>query len=298
MTIISAKKVDIQEDTLVTVVIPGYKSKYIVETIDSVLSQTYKNLEIIVVDDGSPNNLKIVLADLITSEKIRYIYQQNQKMAAARNNAIHHAKGKFVAFIDDDDLWLPEKIEKQLKCFEDDNVGLVYTFAEGFNQEKSVSIKNFEIIHRGNIYCDIFMQDFIANSSVMVRKSCFDQIGVFNSSPEYFGVDDCDMWTRITHRFAADVIPEKLTKIRLHSEQFSGDRNIMQENDLKVRSQLMQQLHLPSRYRRKYFQRVYFDIGFGLRKTDKKKAASYYLKSFFSSPSVKSILAVLKLPLT
>lgn len=281
---------------LVSVVIPGYKSRYILETIDSILHQSYPEIEIIVIDDGSPNNLPEVLSPLITDNKINYIYQTNQKMAAARNNGIKNAKGQFIAFIDDDDLWTIDKIEKQLALFEDKNVGLVYSFTEGFNEQGAVAIPNFEKEIRGSIYKDIFLQDFISNSSVMVRKSCFDSLGVFNTSPQYFGVDDCDMWSRISYHYQADVVPEKLTRIRLHSEQFSIDRSIMVENDIFVRRNLIKELDIPAYYSRKYFQRIYFDLGYGLRKKNKIMTAKYYLKSFFSFPSFKQVKALIKLP--
>lgn len=282
---------------LVSVIIPGYKNSYIVETIESALSQTYQNIEILVIDDGSPNNLRELLDKYICSNQIRYIYQENQKMAAARNNGIKSAKGEFIAFLDDDDLWMPQKIEKQLALFNRDVIGLVYTYAEGFNKADKVQIPNFEIEKNGRIFTDIFLQDFIANSSVMVRSECFEKLGVFNATPGYFGVDDCDMWTRICYHYSAICLCEKLTRIRLHNEQFSGDKSIMYENDLRVRINLIEELEVPKFYRENYFARIYFNIGFDNRRKNKTKAANYYIKSFRAKPSIKSLLAFLKLPL-
>jgi glycosyltransferase involved in cell wall biosynthesis len=282
---------------VVSVIIPGYKSSYIVETIESALCQTYQNIEIIVVDDGSPNNLGELLDEFIRSDKIRYIYQENQKMAAARNNGIRNAKGEFIAFLDDDDLWEPKKIEKQLALFNSDDIGLVYTYAEGFNDFGSVNIPNFEIEKNGRIFTEIFLQDFIANSSVMVRKGCFDKLGVFNTSPSYFGVDDCDLWTRVSYHYSANCLCEKMTLIRLHDEQFSGDKTIMYENDLRVRKNLIEELEVPIYYRKKYFARMYFNIGFENRYENKTKAASYYIKSFKAKPSIESFFYFVKINL-
>ncbi len=282
---------------LVSIVIPGYKSKFIKETINSILAQTYKNFEIIVVDDGSPNQLKSVLADLIDAGKIRYIYQENQKMAAARNNGIRNAKGILVAFLDDDDLWSSTKLEEQVALFEDSSVGLVYTFAEGFNGTQRVQIENFEFQKEGSIFSDIFLKDFIANSSVMVRKSCFDEVGLFKVTPDYFGVDDADMWTRITYKYLARAVPKHLTKIRLHDEQFSGDRTIMLNNDLNARKNLMADLVVPTKIRHLYYKRIYFEMAYHGRKTNKLLSAKYYLKSFFAYPSLKVLLAIIKLPM-
>jgi glycosyltransferase involved in cell wall biosynthesis len=280
---------------LVSAVIPGYKNDYILETIDSVLAQTYSPVEIIVVDDGSPNNLRETLSPLIEAGKIKYVYQTNQKMAAAKNNGISHAAGEFIAFVDDDDIWTPTKIEKQVELFKDEDVGLVYTFAEEFNDQGSIPVPNFQHVARGRIFKDIFLKDFIANSSVMIRKSCLEKVSPFNTSKAYFGVDDCDLWTRITYYFSADVVPEVLTKIRAHEKRYSGNRNIMLHNDINMRKDIIRQLDVPGYYVRKYFQRIYFALGYNLRRDERLKAAGYFLKSFYYLPSVKALRAIVKL---
>lgn len=280
---------------LVSVVIPGYKSKYILETIESVLAQTFTDFEIIVVDDGSPYDLKKVLAEYIDEKKIKYIFQENQKMAAARNNGIRNATGTFIAFIDDDDLWEPEKLKKQIECFSDSTVGLVYTFAEGFTENGPSPIANFEVGHEGKIYEQIFLADFIANSSVMIRKSAFEEQGGFNINSSYFGVDDADMWTRITYRYNACVVKEKLTRIRLHNEQFSGDKSSMYRNDFYVRTQLFKELSVSKAVRKLYYQRIFFEMAYDCRKTKKVLSAKLYIKSLWARPSLKTFFAIVKL---
>tara|TARA_Y100000766_G_scaffold261685_1_gene252379 strand:+ start:257 stop:1141 length:885 start_codon:yes stop_codon:yes gene_type:complete len=281
---------------LVSVIIPGFKPDYILAAIESVSSQTYPSIEIIVVDDGSPHNLKSVLTPLIEQGVVNYIYQENQKMAAARNTGIKHCQGEFIAFLDDDDIWTSKKVAKQVSQFnQDDQLGLVYTFATGFNEQGDVPIANFEIANHGKIFTDIFLQDFIANSSVMVRRRSIEQVGLFNATPAYFGVDDCDMWTRITYHFNAVCIEEKLTRIRLHDKQFSGDRSIMLFNDLNARLTLIDEIDVPKPIQDSYLSRIYFDIGYNLRRSDKTKAAHYYIKSLRHQFSVKTLLAIVKL---
>lgn len=280
---------------LVSVIIPGFKPDFIEQSIESVLAQTYSNIEIIVVDDGSPYNLKNVLNTYIESGAITYIYQENQKMAAARNTGIKHSQGEFLAFLDDDDLWLPNKIEKQLQSFESSEVGFVYTFAIGFNDKSDIQIANFEIAKNGKIFTDIFLQDFIANSSVMLRSACLKTTGLFKATADYFGVDDCDMWTRISYHFEAACIPEKLTRIRLHDKQFSGDRSIMLFNDLNARLNLINDLQVPREIQKQYLARVYFDIAYNLRITSKQKAFHYYLQSAKNKMTVTTLLAMVKL---
>jgi len=283
---------------LVSVIIPGYKSDYIVETIRSIQNQTYGNIEIIIIDDGSPYNLKKTLEHFIDEEEIVYIYQQNKKMAAARNNGIKNSTGELIAFIDDDDLWLPEKISKQVELFNDEEIGLVYCFAEGFDSKNTVTIPNFEIARKGKIFVELFLEDFICNSGVMVRKSCLDKVGLFNTTREYYGVDDIDLWTRITYQFEAGFVPEILVQLRLHDSRFSSNNDLMQQNDLNARQKLISDLNIPFWAVRKYYNRIYFELGFANRKRDKLTAIKYYLASFCNFPSLKPIIAIFKLPIT
>lgn len=287
------------KEDLVSVIIPGYKSTFIIESVECALSQTYPHVEVIVVDDGSPNQLKETLSDYIETGKIRYIYQENQKMAAARNNGIEHSNGEYIAFLDDDDLWLDNKLEEQVKCFKaDPETALVYTFAVGFDNDGDIPIPNFHICNTGRIFTHIFLEDFIANSSVMIRKAALTKSGLFNATPAYFGVDDCDMWTRITYYYNAQCIKKDLTSIRLHDQQFSGDRSIMLFNDLNARKQLIEDLDVPSAIQCQYLARIHFDIGYNLRKSAKTKALNHYVKSLVSHFSVKTLLAIAKLPIS
>lgn len=111
--------------SLVSVIIPTYNSApYIVDAIGSVLAQTYQNLEIIVVDDGSNDNTREVLVRY--RDKITCLYQENRGVSAARNRGMQHAQGEFIALLDADDIWLPTKLERQLRfMFEHMDVELV-----------------------------------------------------------------------------------------------------------------------------------------------------------------------------
>ena len=172
------------KNPLVSVIIPGYKSDYIVQTIESVLEQSYSNYEIIVVDDGSPYRLDKILSNFIREGKIIYCRQTNQKMAAAKNKGITLAKGHLLAFLDDDDLWNPQKLKRQVDKFYKPEIGMVYTFAEGFSDDKTIKIPNFNIAKRGDILHDLFKEDFIPNSSVMISRQSFNACGYFNSWKE------------------------------------------------------------------------------------------------------------------
>ena len=283
---------------LVSVIIPGYKGEYICQTIDSILSQSYKNIEIIVVDDGSPENLRNILDTYILNGYIRYISQENRKMAAAKNKGVGLSHGDYVAFLDDDDIWLSTKVEKQIELFEKEkDVGLVYTFANGFFEENTVSIPNFEIENRGYIYSQLFRNDFISNSSVMVRRSVLDKVGLFEEGEQYYGVDDSNMWLRILYNHKAEVVPEKLVSIRFHNNRYSGNKLAMYKKDLFVKNEILKKYPVSNRYIREYYSRVYFEMGFVNRKQNSIKSIKYYLLSMYYRPRVKTAIAAIKSPL-
>lgn len=115
-----------KDEKMVSVIIPTYnRAKTLEKSVDSVLKQTYKNIEVIIVDDGSSDNTKYVV-DRILDSRIRYVYQSNAGACAARNNGIEKAKGDFIAFQDSDDVWHEEKIEKQMKIIQSQNVEVVF----------------------------------------------------------------------------------------------------------------------------------------------------------------------------
>ena len=129
-------------NSLVSAIIPTYNSvNYISEAINSVLNQTYKNCEIIVVDDGSTDNTRKTVENYIRKypHKIKYFYQENKGPSAARNKGIKEARGNYIAFLDSDDLWLPDKLEKQISLFMKD-VSLKLTYCGGYYEDEEGSV--------------------------------------------------------------------------------------------------------------------------------------------------------------
>ena len=108
---------------------PAYNTeKFIGESIQSVIDQTYANWELLVVDDGSTDKTAdIIRAFAAQDNRVKYLFQQNGRQAKARNTAIEHSQGTLIAFLDADDLWLPEKLERQLQAFEATNADVVYS---------------------------------------------------------------------------------------------------------------------------------------------------------------------------
>jgi len=205
----------------VSVIIPAYNcASFVNETIDSILNQTYQDFEIILVDDGSTDNTKEVVRKY--GDKIKYLYQQNSGVSAARNKGIGVSRGKYIAFLDHDDLWLPERLEKQVK-FLDENPEVPLVFSDSYCTDWAGSIleRSFEerSPHRGSIFNELFIKNFIPTQTVLVRKEIFNIVGNFN--PQLKVVQDYDLWLRIAERFQIDYINQPLAKHRVHEGSFS-----------------------------------------------------------------------------
>ena len=202
----------------ISVIIPTHDyGRFIREAIDSVLAQTYPVLEVIVVDDGSTDDTPEILAGF--GNRIVTVVQNNAGVAAARNAGMAVARGEYLAFLDSDDLWLPEKIEKQLALFEaDPGLGLVHCGAERFDaagKTLSVEVSGLEgwvareLLARG--------QGLIAvGSSMMVRRKVADEIGGFDSRLP--ACEDGDFCYRVALRYRFGFVPEPLVRYRQHGD--------------------------------------------------------------------------------
>jgi len=203
---------------MVSVIIPTFNRGYIVaEAIESVLSQTYRDFEIIVVDDGSTDNTREVLEPY--RDRIRYFYQENKGVAGARNKGIEESRGAFIAFLDSDDIWLPEKLERQRQLFDHcPELGLVYTrFWRVYygGQKKKLEPKD-KYLKKGYIYPQVLFTYLIWAGSVMARKDCFNRVGRFNTSLPL--VQDRDMWLRIAREFKISFVNEPLVINRIQKD--------------------------------------------------------------------------------
>lgn len=200
----------------VSIVIPAYNAMtYLPNTLASVLQQTFTDFEVLIIDDGSTDNIQQWVSKVV-DPRVKLISQTNQGVSAARNTGITHAQGKFIAFLDADDLWEATKLEKQLCCFnKNPELGLVYTwtaFIDHLEKPTGILITSQA---EGNVWEQIVVRDMISNgSSAMVCKSCFEHIGLFDT--QLTTAEDRDMWTRIAAHYSFGVVKEPLTLYRRH----------------------------------------------------------------------------------
>jgi glycosyltransferase involved in cell wall biosynthesis len=198
---------------LVSVIMPTYNgSKYIAESIESALAQTYPSVELIVVDDGSTDDTTEVVRRY--GDRVTLLQQKNGGTAAARNFGIAHAHGELIALLDHDDLWLPNKLERQIPVFaESPRVGMVHTGARWFQTETHASTS--EVIPALSLdYHDLLAWCLVSCCTVMFTRKAFDEAGPFDAS--LLGTDDWDMWIRIAALYEVRGVTDILSEVRLH----------------------------------------------------------------------------------
>jgi glycosyltransferase involved in cell wall biosynthesis len=209
---------------LVSVVIPNYNcARFLPAAIDSAFAQTYTNVEVLVVDDGSSDESLRVLEPY--RDRVRLLRQKNQGVSAARNHGIRESRGELIAFLDADDLWHPEKLARQVRAFDNPSVGLVYCAVE-YIDEAGASLGTNHTGRSGRVLRSIALLQgtvvLAGGSTAVVRRECFDRVGGFDL--EMSTAADWDMWRRVACHYEIDVIREPLMKYRLRPS--SMHRNI------------------------------------------------------------------------
>ncbi|MBE9178914.1 glycosyltransferase family 2 protein [Oculatella sp. LEGE 06141] len=222
--------------TNVSVVIPVYNvERYIALTVQSVLNQTYTDFELLIVDDGSPDRSSDICQQF-DDPRIKLIQQQNRGLAGARNTGIRHAQGQYIAFLDGDDLWLPEQLEKQIAHLErSPDVGVSFCRSE-FMNEVGDRLGTYTMPQLTNIDVPCLLRGSpISNgSAVVVRRQVFDAIQfeanlhgtteVFYFDEQFRRSEDIECWLRIAIQttWKIEGIPEALTLYRVNSGGLSA----------------------------------------------------------------------------
>lgn len=209
----------------VSVITPTYnRENYIAEAISSVLSQKFSQFELIVVNDGSTDHTKLEVEPFLTDERVRYFYQNNQGQSGARNFALGQAAGDYIAFLDSDDLWCPDKLEKQLAVFEAyPDIDIVHGDEALIDESGAIiSLKNMKR-YSGHITRQLLADNSVSITTALVKRHCFDEMGGFDTS---IGVaDDYELWLRFSARYRFHYEPGIVASYRVMADQISSDKH-------------------------------------------------------------------------
>lgn len=217
----------------VSVIIPTYNSaKYVIEAIDSVLAQTWQDFEILVIDDGSTDETAQVMRRY--QAPVRYIHQQNGGVAVARNRGIRESQGRYVAFLDADDTWLPYKLKRQMKILQEQPYHRAcyssFTVVDsdlnpiGISRSARQGSALEDLLTRGNIIGSI--------CTVICERTLFDLVGGFD--PKLSQCADWDMWVRLAAQTEFLYLDEPLVTYRQHGANMSRNAPLLEQDSLQV----------------------------------------------------------------
>ena len=220
----------------VSVIIPTYNRAHLVgRAIQSVLDQTYRDFELIIVDDASTDNTEEAIRHF-EDKRIVYIrHERNKGAPAARNTGIRAARGEYVAFQDSDDEWLPEKLEKQIKAFKtaSTEIGLVYTGFWRIEGDKRTFSPSPNITPKeGAIHDALLKGNFVGTPSTLVKKECFEKAGMFDEKLPM--LEDWELWIRISKCYCFKYIDEALAISYYNPGSVNEQGSLIEAQTLKL----------------------------------------------------------------
>ena len=221
---------------LVSVIIPAYNSElYIKETLASVSKQTFTEFEVIVIDDGSTDSQReIILSYCIADPRFRYLFLENQGVSGARNTGFNHSSGAYVAFLDADDVWLPDNLSSKLEKFEKGDYGLVHSDAsliDGMSNMKEGTMVGRE----GELLTNMLTWDGTqvpGPSSILVKRSVLQSVGLFDSRLSTSA--DHDFFLRVSAKYKIGHVTKITWKYRLHGANMHKKISLMEHDVLFV----------------------------------------------------------------
>jgi glycosyltransferase involved in cell wall biosynthesis len=222
------------DKALVSVIIPAFNAaEYIRQTLDSVIAQTYPKIEVIVVDDGSSDTTSAVVKEFAARDaRIELVQQSNAGAGAARNTAIRKARGKYIAPLDADDFWFPEKLEKQVARLEQcgSETGLVYCWSMLIDQRGELFGDCSQTVE-GRLRRAVILRNIVGNGSVpLFRATTIEKVGLYLTRAEQGGAQGCEDWDlylRIAEHFDVRVVPEYLMAYRQAGSSMSANAETM-----------------------------------------------------------------------
>jgi len=233
---------------LISVIIPVYNGeKTIRKTINSVLNQTYQNLEIIVINDGSLDlTLNVVYS--IKDSRLKVFSYENSGVSTSRNRGIERASGQFISFLDADDIWTPEKLEQQLKALQaNPQVSVACSWVDYIDENGDFFRHGNHITMNGNVYEQMLIQNILENgSNPLIRRQALINVGKFDQSLKF--AEDWDMWLRLASRYDFVTVPYAHVLYRISSYSISTNVLEMEKASLNFIEQAFNQAPLSLQY--------------------------------------------------
>ena len=220
---------------LVSVIVPVYNgTQYLTKTVDSILTQTYANLELILVDDGSKDDSLQLIKQLAERDnRIKPFSKSNGGVAHTRNYAIERSQGEFIALCDQDDLWFPEKLEQQIPLFDNPDVGLVYCGAQIVHEHlNKTSNPGFHGKQRGRVFERLAQENMFTCCTAVVRKTCLTEVDGFDADRALMGVDDWHLWLKLALVCEFDFVAEHLCAHVFHGNNYSANNKKMHDAEM------------------------------------------------------------------
>jgi glycosyltransferase involved in cell wall biosynthesis len=201
--------------SLVSAVVPTFKrEKKLRRAIESIDAQTYNHIEVVIVNGDPETSVDHIESSEYQTKHIQH--DKNYGISKSRNDGIKKAEGEYIAFLDDDDEWKSQKIEKQVNKFRscDPECGLVYSGRELIKNGKTTDIQI--PINRGDVFSTLLCKNFVGSETAVVKASCIDDVGSFNTDLNF--AEDYDLWLRIARKYKIEVVAKSLAINHIHSQ--------------------------------------------------------------------------------
>jgi glycosyltransferase involved in cell wall biosynthesis len=272
---------------LVSVVIATYNmARFLPLALRSALDQSYENMEVLVIDDGSQDDTQAAMAPFRGDHRVRYIFQQNGGQASAKNHGIRQAQGEYVAFLDADDLWTPDKLERQMPLFlRSPAVGIVYSRVACIDEAgRELRIEGYDLF-RGRVSGPLLISNFIGFGTSVVRKECFDRLGSFDESIG-MGID-YDLWLRFSTQYEFDYVDRPLLRYREWPGQMSRNWRVRYLNGIAIMKNFLRNFPdvVDQRTVNEAWAHTYTGFGYCARESRRTEALGLYLRALRFRPA-------------
>lgn len=292
----------------ISVIIPTYNcAKYLAKAIDSVINQTYQNFEIIVIDDGSTDNTKVIIEEYARKypDRIRFFIQNNRGPAGARNTGIRASHGEYIAFLDSDDTWLPKKLAESIRFLQDNNFDWICTSMTRIKDGEAESIKRIphdswvfsaqdREIHQLRHGLFFFSDLYLKTPTVFAKRECFEKAGIFDES--FLIGEDWDLWLRFEEAgLKGGYLDKPLTVYKSHNKSITKNARIDGLRDhVRVAQKHAKLLGINNPLiRRSYADFLWITAICYYTKRKFINAAKYAILSFLYSPGISKLFKIM-----